>query len=684
MGKDRRDKEEEKERLWKQVMGKDRSLSASDLEGLQEVSDKKNVLVSDDQAMSQLHAILLKQQKQLEQMSKEISPDQKKLNDDMDALNQSLKEDYHVQEPKEEKPVDDKAVFAQMEEALNKEIIGQKEAVHNLCAALRRPYVMGTEKKHARNVILIMGKEGVGRHACVAAASRVLYQHQIFTSPDVNTIDLSRYTSASQEQVFVQDLYQALHQNGGMIVFENFKQGFAPFLRMVSSLVENGSVLLNKRYVLRQGILVENQSGLVKDATDSLSAQDKYLIFITHGSLSDVQDAFGADFMKHVLDTVTFASLDADAVKQIISGQTEQLKQKCDSQLHVALTIESSLNDWVLSHYDKEHGADAVIAQFNDFYISLSEAVLKDNAKEISLQVEDDVPYALYDGKKISICRSQNSQAEMDAVSKELDSVIGLDNVKSYIRSLQAHVLINQRRRQQGLKTTEISKHMIFTGNPGTGKTTIARLFARYMKAIGALSQGQLVEVTRADLVAKYVGQTAPLTMSVIRSALGGVLFIDEAYSLYRGRDDSFGLEAIDTLVKAMEDNRDDLIVILAGYKKEMAAFLEANSGLKSRFPNIIEFPDYTGEQLMAIADQIAKGKGYRMDDSVKAPLTAWFDQKQAESAATAGNGRLARNTIEEAILRQSERLLKEENADMDLLKKEDFTILAETEQTKQ
>ena len=681
MGKDRRDKEEEKERLWKQVMGKDRSLSASDLEGLQEVSDEKNVLVSDDQAMSQLHAILLKQQKQLEQMSKEISPDQKKLNDDMDALNQSLKEDYHVQEPKEEKPVDDKAVFAQMEEALNKEIIGQKEAVHNLCAALRRPYVMGTEKNHARNVILIMGKEGVGRHACVAAASRVLYQHQIFTSPDVNTIDLSRYTSASQEQVFVQDLYQALHQNGGMIVFENFKQGFAPFLRMVSSLAENGSVLLNKRYVLRQGILVENQSGLVKDAVDSLSAQDKYLIFITHGSLSDVQDAFGADFMKHVLDTITFASLDADAVKQIISGQTEQLKQKCDSQLHVALTIESSLNDWVLSHYDKEHGADAVVAQFNDFYISLSEAVLKDNAKEISLRVEDDVPYARYDGKKISICRSQNSQAEMDAVSKELDSVIGLDNVKSYIRSLQAHVLINQRRRQQGLKTTEISKHMIFTGNPGTGKTTIARLFARYMKAIGALSQGQLVEVTRADLVAKYVGQTAPLTMSVIRSALGGVLFIDEAYSLYRGRDDSFGLEAIDTLVKAMEDNRDDLIVILAGYKKEMAAFLEANSGLKSRFPNIIEFPDYTGEQLMAIADQIAKGKGYRIDDSVKAPLTAWFDQKQAESAATAGNGRLARNTIEEAILKQSERLLKEENADMDLLKKEDFSILKEMEQ---
>ena len=195
------------------------------------------------------------------------------------------------------------------------------------------------------------------------------------------------------------------------------------------------------------------------------------------------------------------------------------------------------------------------------------------------------------------------------------------------------------------------------------------------MKAIGALSQGQLLEVTRADLVAQYVGQTAPLTMSVIRSALGGVLFIDEAYSLYRGKDDSFGLEAIDTLVKAMEDNRDNLIVILAGYKKEMAGFLEANSGLKSRFPNVINFKDYTGEELVKIADIQASSKGYIIDEAAKESLQAYFDQKQADNAAEAGNGRLARNTIEEAILHQSSRIVKESNPDMTLLKKEDFDL---------
>ena len=230
-------------------------------------------------------------------------------------------------------------------------------------------------------------------------------------------------------------------------------------------------------------------------------------------------------------------------------------------------------------------------------------------------------------------------------------------------------------RKAQGMKTSEISKHMIFTGNPGTGKTTIARLLSRYMKAIGALTQGQLVEVTRADLVAQYVGQTAPLTMSVIKSAIGGVLFIDEAYSLYRGKDDSFGLECIDTIVKAMEDNRDNLIVILAGYSKEMGVFLESNSGLKSRFPNTIHFPDYTGEELRKIAVIQAKGKGYVIEESALGPLEEFFDKVQSINAAEAGNGRLARNVVEDAILKQSGRVVNDSDAKIDELKLEDFDL---------
>ena len=264
---------------------------------------------------------------------------------------------------------------------------------------------------------------------------------------------------------------------------------------------------------------------------------------------------------------------------------------------------------------------------------------------------------AFEDMKESARAQHAVDKAEFEAVKAEMDRIVGLREVKDYVLSLEQNYVIQRLRESRGMKADVPAMHMIFTGNPGTGKTTIARLVSRYLKAMGVLTGGQLVEVTRADLVGKYVGHTAPLTQQVIRSAIGGVLFIDEAYALYRGADDSFGLEAIDTIVKGMEDNRQNLIVILAGYSREMEEFLTANSGLKSRFPNIIEFPDYTAEELLRITRITVENKGYVLDAACDAPLTAYFAARQAADARTAGNGRMARNLVEDAILNQSRRL---------------------------
>lgn len=679
----RRDKEEEKMRLWKEVMGKDRTWRGSDEKielttGTEETFSASRTLRKADEAMAELNAILEKQKKDLEEMNRRASAPEKPIGTDPElvTLEKELQKDYSSEirlRRDEEKETDSRAVFAEVDRALAEMIVGQDEGIRSLSSAFRRPFVMGREKGRAANTILVMGPEGSGRHASIAAAARSLYEQQIFVSDEVCTVDLSRYQSSSQEQIFLQDLYQALRGKGGVICFENFEEGFPSFLRMIADLVTEGRIILSRRYVLSRGVLVENQTGLVKNSIGSLHADGKYLIFITDGRIADVQDAFGAEFMYHVLDTVVFRQLDGTAIGRIIDRQNDALIRRCRERMDLSLQIDGSVKEWILAHYDKTAGADAVLAFYRDFYICLSEAVMRSDVRSITACVKDDVPTAVFDGGTSVLVRQKNAAREIAEVNEELDRIVGLQEVKSYIRSLQAHMQIQQRRREQGMKTAEISRHMIFTGNPGTGKTTVARLISRYMKAIGALSQGQLVEVTRGDLVARYVGQTAPLTMSVIRSAVGGVLFIDEAYSLYRGKDDSFGLEAIDTLVKAMEDNRDDLIVILAGYSREMEAFLESNSGLKSRFPNVIEFPDYTGEELLKIASLQAASKGYRIAEEAHAGLTAYFDGVQKTEAAQAGNGRLARNVVEDAILRQSERLLADSGASMDELKKEDF-----------
>lgn len=237
-----------------------------------------------------------------------------------------------------------------------------------------------------------------------------------------------------------------------------------------------------------------------------------------------------------------------------------------------------------------------------------------------------------------------------------LDKLIGLDTIKADVKELTNFVKIQKTRKDAGLKPVPVSLHLVFTGNPGTGKTTVARIISKLYKNIGVLSKGQLVETDRSGLVAGYVGQTAIKTQELIKKAMGGVLFIDEAYALSQ-KDDAFGQEAIDTILKAMEDHRDDLVVIVAGYTEPMEKFINSNPGLKSRFNKYIEFPDYTIDELMEIFDMNCKKYDYVIEDDTKQHVKELISQRKLASNGNFANAREIRNLFEEIITNQASRI---------------------------
>ncbi|HSK68350.1 MAG TPA: AAA family ATPase [Candidatus Limnocylindria bacterium] len=256
---------------------------------------------------------------------------------------------------------------------------------------------------------------------------------------------------------------------------------------------------------------------------------------------------------------------------------------------------------------------------------------------------------------------------DIEALKKELDSYIGLDLIKAEVESLINLVKVNRLRREHSLPTEDLSLHMVFSGNPGTGKTMIARLMSRIYHSLDILSKGHLVEVDRSGLVAGYVGQTAIKTREVIEKALGGVLFIDEAYALTtRGLQD-FGQEAVETLLKGMEDHRDDLVVIVAGYIDLMNDFVHSNPGLESRFNRFLYFPDYSVDEMMAIFLMRCEKSGYRLAEDAKETLRAILREESGDSVGF-GNARGVRNLFEQAVFRQANRLARQDTVTRDEL----------------
>ena len=635
-----------------------------------------------DSPLPDWNAALLARQKKLDEMLKQQNAALKGQDaatksalEDSRKMLRDLEEDGLLAKGTADAKPEHLGSFEGLADEVKKTVLWQDAFVEGVARAMRRPFVLGTEPPAARNVVLLCGGAGTGRHFALMETARCMAARGLLQSDQIASLDLALYPNSGAEKLFLQDLYAALYAPGEIVVFEHYESCYPGFLKTISDLAVKGSAPLSSRYLVnKEGILVDAGTALAPGAVSRIDPRGKYLIFFSNKGREAMADHFGAAFVSALGDVCTTTPFAREDLAALAAQQLNALARKVQTRLGLTLSAGADVRDHVAARCTPEQGAAGLAACCDKMFRALSEYCLQTDKKltgtvtltarpdGIDFQLGNAAPARLFDLLPAAYTGA------VDEIKRELDELVGLAPVKEYVFGLADNIQVQQRRAAAGFKTASLSMHMIFTGNPGTGKTTIARLVARYLKAIGALKGGQLIEVGRGDLVGRYTGHTAPLTNSVIESALGGVLFIDEAYSLYRGEQDSFGLEAIDTLVKGMEDHRDELVVILAGYTKEMETFLTANSGLASRFPNKIEFPDYTADELLDITTVLAKGKGYRLAESCTFPLLGYYKRRQALDSRTAGNGRLARNTLEKAIFNQSRRLVAEPAAELDLI----------------
>ncbi|KAA9001003.1 AAA family ATPase [Paenibacillus spiritus] len=564
-------------------------------------------------------------------------------------------------------------LFQEAEAAVNRRVVGQRPFVADLVAAYRQGY-MNESPDQPRSVILVAGPPGTGKRTALNELLRSLHVHKRVPAAEAAELDLSHYTEQDLSGNFIEDLAAAFRQGEGTVLFGGLRQADSAVVAQAARLAAEG------RLRTREGIRISAAGSFIVFYLDDPGAE--------RGERGRIPAGLSGRLPSAVLQSVRAAAVsephDPASMQEISRALLEQAAEKLSRNTDTAVEVDGSVPARLARLAAEDRTFGEAVQEWIDrvWFPALSELrargeIRRGDRVRLVFSGEEfrvEAPSGSYPVRPVSLAPDET----LEEAIAELNGLIGLEPVKTCIRELMDTAALNRRRAAEGAGAVPMALHMVFTGNPGTGKTTVARLVGRILKAMGLLERGQLVEAARQDLVGSYVGSTAPKTMAKVEEATGGVLFIDEAYTLARHDHDTFGLEAIDTLVKAMEDRRDRLVVIIAGYTQETEGFLESNPGLRSRFPFMVEFPDYAPGDLLRILEGMAAANGLRLDDQAREGLAEQLERAQIPGRKDGGNGRLARNLLEEAVRRQAVRLREAGDAapeELGLLTAADFGL---------
>ena len=504
-------KKTERELLYEKVLGKDapkRTLTESDIAILKNNPFTNEPLSEELQRLKENSEKIKQQTETLMDQIYSVDFDM-----DIDSLKQSIKDDFGTEFPIEqvstinivENQAELNAKFEYIENKLNTTVRKQEDYISSLCRAFKRPFIMGQQLSGLNAGILITGESHTGRHSSVEQMGRLLLETEILSNSKVYTIDLLKYSSKEDENNFIIDLYGAIN-NSQIIVFDGIDSISPSYLGFIEEILVYGKLSLNKRYILSNKQLVEATTSLVKNTVSELNFKGKYLIFITSLRTSKLLNVVGSRFINTISDSLYTNKLSKDDIIDIHPHKLDSFKLKCLTNLNIDIICDDSLIDYIKDHYRFEN-VKFLISMFDTIYGGLSEYKLSEKFTEnVDINLHYKEKELFINDEPLQKYLPTMVDNAIEEVQKELDNIVGLKTIKDYILSLQDFYAAQKLRQKEGLSTTEVSKHMIFTGNPGTGKTTIARLLAKYLKAIGVLSNGQLIEVSRNDLVGKYVG----------------------------------------------------------------------------------------------------------------------------------------------------------------------------------